>query len=254
MRRAEVAEELLLPWPSAFSQHGRHMIGLIRSRLSSPLLARVVPFALFVILTFLQGYGGEAGRYWVYLAKTLIGAVLLVAVWPLVQEMRWKFSLAGIAVGVGVFVLWVGLDPFLRQVGLPNSYPRMAAGEPWNPLLHFGAGSALAWLFIVVRILGSTLVVPPLEEVFFRSFVYRYLASKDFLSIPLSRFLPFPFLVTSIVFGLEHHEWLAGILCGFAYQGLVIWKGRLGDAIVAHAVTNLLLGLWVVWRGAWQFW
>ena len=48
----------------------------------------------------------------------------------------------------------------------------------------------------------------------------------------------------------EYH----GILCGFAYQGLVIWKRRLGDAITAHAITNFSLGVWVVWKGAWQFW
>ena len=60
--------------------------------------------------------------------------------------------------------------------------------------------------------------------------------------------------MTSVVFGLEHREWLAGILCGFAYQGLVCWKNRLGDAITAHAITNALLGGWVVWRGAWHFW
>ena len=63
-----------------------------------------------------------------------------------------------------------------------------------------------------------------------------------------------PFLLASVIFGLEHREWLAGILCGFAYQGLVCWKKRLGDAITAHSITNLLLGLWVVWQGAWQFW
>jgi hypothetical protein len=61
-------------------------------------------------------------------------------------------------------------------------------------------------------------------------------------------------VVTSLIFGLVHYEWLAGILCGLVYQWLVIRKGRLGDAMTAHALTNLLLGLWVVWRGAWGFW
>jgi len=51
--------------------------------------------------------------------------------------------------------------------------------------------------------------------------------------------------VTSLLFGFEHREWLAGIFCGFAYQGLVCWKKRLGDAITAHAITNALLGYWV---------
>jgi CAAX prenyl protease-like protein len=102
--------------------------------------------------------------------------------------------------------------------------------------------------------LGSTLIVPMLEEVFYRSFLYRYLVKGDFLSVPLGFFGWMPFLVTSIVFGFSHYEWLAGILCGMAYQGLVCWKGRLGDAMTAHALTNLLLGLWVVWKGAWHFW
>jgi membrane protease YdiL (CAAX protease family) len=60
--------------------------------------------------------------------------------------------------------------------------------------------------------------------------------------------------VTSVVFAATHHEWLAALLCGFAYQGLAIWKNRLADAVTAHAITNFLLGLWVTWRGAWQFW
>ena len=97
-------------------------------------------------------------------------------------------------------------------------------------------------------------MVPALEEVFFRSFVYRYVIKADFLSVPLGVFSLRAFLITSVLFGFEHTQWLAGILCGFAYQGLVCWKKRLGDAMTAHAITNGLLGLWVVWKDAWQFW
>ena len=107
---------------------------------------------------------------------------------------------------------------------------------------------------MVTRILGSTLVVPPLEEVFYRSFLYRYIVKPDFLSVSLNRFLPLPFLATAAVFGISHFQWLAGILCGMAYQWLVLRKNRLGDAMTAHAITNFLLGVWIVWRGAWQFW
>jgi CAAX prenyl protease-like protein len=105
-----------------------------------------------------------------------------------------------------------------------------------------------------VRVAGASFVVPQLEEVFFRSFLYRYLVKPDFQSVPLRHFAPAAFLLTSAVFAFEHQEWLPGLLCGFAYQGLVLRKKRLGDAITAHAITNFLLGVWVVWRGAWQFW
>jgi hypothetical protein len=219
--------------------------GLQRIR-QSPLLTRVVPFAVFLALTALQGTFGESSRYWLYLAKTLVGAGLLWAVWPVVTEMRWRLSWEAVGVGVAVFGLWVGLDAWYPKLG--------GGGKSWNPFETFGNASGLAWTFVVVRLLGSVLVVPPLEEVFYRSFVYRYLRKADFESLPLGAFHGLAFLVTSAVFGLTHREWLAGILCGFAYQGLVCWKGRLGDAMTAHAITNLLLGAWVVAKGAWQFW
>lgn len=221
----------------------------------TPLIARVVPFVLFVVLTFCQDLFGPAGRYWLYFAKTLLAVAMLVAVWPAVQEMRWKFSWEAVVVGVAMFALWAGLDDLLVLLGFKNSYPKLNfGGGPWNPNAQFGEWSGLAWFFIVVRIAGSSVVVPMLEEVFFRSFVYRYIAKVDFLSVPLDAFARRPFLLTAILFAAEHREWLAGLLCGFAYQGLVCWKNRLGDAITAHAITNFLLGVWVVWQGNWRFW
>lgn len=249
------------------------MRSLIQKYLSSPLLLRVVPFLIFLLLTFLQGQFGEASRYWFYFAKTFVGAGMLWAVWPLIAELRWKISWEAVVVGILVFVMWVGLDgiyPSLGQLSqnLADSFPSMkpllkglgflseekAGVIHWNPHELFGSGTALAWMFIVARIVGSTLVVPPLEEMFYRSFVYRYVIRPDFDKVPLGQFHWGAFLITSLVFGFAHHEWLAGILCGFAYQGLVIWKKRLGDAMTAHAITNLLLGLWIVWKGDWKFW
>jgi CAAX prenyl protease-like protein len=231
------------------------MNSLITALRSSPLTARVVPFVIFLVITFAQDWFGSTGRYWLYFVKTLVGAWMLWAVWPVVTEMRWKLSWQAIAVGIGVFVMWVGLDNLLVKIGLPNSYPKLTvSSSTWNPNDTFGAGSAMAWFFIVVRICGASLVVPMLEEVFFRSFLYRYVIKADFLSVSLGSFVLRSFVITSLLFGFEHREWLAGVLCGFAYQGLACRMNRLGDAITAHAITNFLLGLWVVSRGAWEFW
>ncbi len=225
------------------------------SLLRHPIGARTIPFIAFVALTFLQGYTAGAGPYWIYLAKTAIAALLLWLAWPAIAELRWKLSLEAIAAGIGVFVLWIGLDPLLVKLGFPNSYPKAnLAGAAWNPPATFGNGSWEATLFIGVRFAGATLLVPMLEEVFFRSFFYRYIESANFLTVPLRQFSLRAFVITAAVFGLEHREWLAGILTAFAYQGLVCRKNRLGDAITAHAITNFLLGVWVVWKGAWQYW
>ena len=224
----------------------------------SPVTARVAPFAIFLALTFFQGRFGAASAYWLYLAKSLAGLWLIWEMRPFVPELRWAFSGEAVLVGVGVFALWVGISgEWTTQNSLWTRLGFSAPGKfipSWDPPEQFGAHSVLAWLFIVTRILGSTFVVPPLEEVFYRSFLYRYVASQEFLSVPLNRFLPWPFLATAFIFGISHNEWLAGILCGAAYQWLVLRKNRLGDVMTAHAITNFLLGLWVVTRGAWQFW
>jgi len=214
----------------------------------SPEYARIAPFVIFVVLTAAQGQLGEASRYWIYLVKTLVGAWVIWQMRPFVEEMRWKLSWEAVVVGVAIFAVWVGLD---------GHYPRLSKLEEggWNPHTQFGQGAGVAWFYIVVRIAGSSIVVPPLEEVFYRSFVYRYFVNTDFRAMPLGQFHGLSFVVTSAIFGFMHPDrWLAGILCGLAYQWLVIRKNRLGDAMTAHAITNFLLGIWVVWKGAWSFW
>ena len=220
----------------------------------SPIGIRVAPFAVFLILTSLQGKFGEDSRYWFYVAKTLVGAWMVWAVRPLIREMRWSFSWEAVAVGIGVFVMWVGID---------NLYPHLSSffgkdtEEPaplWNPLTHFENAPALAWFIVIVRLVGSSLVVPPLEEVFYRSFVYRYVVNPDFEKVPLNKLAWNALIITSVIFALTHEQWLAAIICGIAYQMLTIRKGRLGDAMTAHAITNFLLAIYVIWKGAWQFW
>ena len=212
---------------------------------ASPIYARVAAFVIFLLLTSAPSVLGDNTRFWFYFAKTFVGAWLVWEMRTFVPEVRWAVSWEAVVVGVGVCVMWVGLDSFYPQA--------KATGPVWNPHAEFGQDSALAWLFLVVRILGMTFVVPPLEEAFYRSFLYRYFVRINFLEMPLSRFHVTSFLVTSIIFGASHQQWLAGILCGFAYQWLVIRKDRLGDAMTAHAITNFLLGLWVVWQGDWKF-
>jgi CAAX prenyl protease-like protein len=214
---------------------------------ASAIYVRVAPFVIFLILTFCQALFGKEGAYWFYLIKTLVGAWLIWEMRPFVREMRWAFSWEAVVAGVLVVVLWVGLDPF---------YPKFTKiTEVHNPHAVFGQDSGLTWMFLMVHLLGSTFVVPPLEEVFYRSFLYRYFVKLDFLAMPLSRFHPLSFAVTAVIFGPgQHVQWLAGILCGMIYQALVIRKDRLGDAMTAHAITNFLLGVWVIWKGDWIFW
>jgi uncharacterized protein len=227
-------------------------MNLLREKLSaSPIHARFLPFFIFCALTSGSLLGGDS-KFWFYVLKVFVGAWIVWEMRALVPEMRWAFSWEAIVVGVAVFVIWVGLDPYYPRNTL---FFEDTEDSIWNPFARFGDGSAMAWTLIVIRIIGMTLVVPPLEEVFYRSFLYRYGVRTDFENMPLNRFHPTSFVVVSLLFGLVHFQWLAGILCGMAYQALVLRKNRLGDAMLAHAITNCLLGIWVVWKGgsAWKF-
>ena len=214
---------------------------------SSPSLARIAPFLVFLGLTVLQGQVGEVGQFWIYLLKCLVGIWMLWMTWRIVPEMRWEWTPRALGIGVLVCAIWVFLDPYYPKLG-------GVAGITWNPFVTFGETAPLAWFFFAVRLLGSSLIVPPLEEAFYRSFLYRTLVKKDFLNVPLIGINWVPFLVTACVFGLAHTQWFAGILCGILFQSLVCRSGRLGEAMAAHAVTNCLLAIWIVAKGAWQFW
>ena len=217
-------------------------------------MTRVLPFILFLILTTCQGRFGIASHFWFYAVKTLIGIALIAWMWSQVQEMRWRMSWEACGVGLACFLIWVGLDGVIPRLGALLGDAAEEKPWQWNPFEFFTDHPALAWTFVGIRIIGSTLIVPPLEEVFYRSAVYRYWVAPNIESVPLNRFHFKAFFATSILFGVVHQEWLAGIFCGAAFQWLVLRKGHLGDAMTAHAITNALLGLYVVWTDSWQFW
>jgi len=110
----------------------------------------------------------------------------------------------------------------------------------------------IAWL--VFRVVGSVLTVPFAEELAFRGYLTRRLISTDTDEVPLGQFSWLSFVVSSVLFGLLHGSYLAGTLAGMAYA-LALYRRRvLGDAILAHAVTNALIAALVLVGGRWSLW
>ena len=157
----------------------------------------------------------------------------------------------GLLIGVLVTILWIApeFSTFYRTwfcwpIGsLPTASP---APSPYEP-------AVCGWTLTIVKLIGSAFVIAPVEEVFFRSFLYRWLQKRDFLSIPLSRFDLSALLWMVFLFTLEHDRLLAAAVAGTAY-GLAAIRFGLASAIVAHVTTNLLLALYVIHQGAWAFW
>ena len=110
-------------------------------------------------------------------------------------------------------------------------------------------------LWIVLSVVGAVVTVPLAEEIAFRGFLMRRFQDSDFESVSSRQFSWAPFLLSSVAFGLLHGErWLAGIVAGMIYGLVMIRRGRIGEAVVAHAVTNALVAAWVLTTGNWQLW
>lgn len=222
--------------------------GRLKPLMKKPWFPYVLPFALFLLLTGPVRYFPGWSPF-LYIAKTIIVAALL---WFWRQEYAADLShrlslrewLTALICGLLALVIWVLPEGYLFQLDQNSSF------DPYA----LGASTAAAGGLIAVRLIGAAVVVPVMEELFWRSFLMRYLINPDFRSVPMGAFSWLSFIGVAILFGLEHHRVVVGIAVGLLYNLLLIHQKKLKGVIMAHAVTNLGLGIYVLVTGSWMFW
>jgi len=204
--------------------------------------AYLMPFVAILAAGLLAG-AASAGFEWLYAVRIVAAAAALWYFRNTYRQLDWRVGWPALAAGAAVFLLWIGLD---RLLGMASS------GIP-APLEQATPSARSAW--IVLRIIGAVVTVPIVEELAFRGFLLRRLVSADFESVAFRGFQWLPFVISSVVFGALHGErWLAGTLAGMVYALVLCRKGRMGEAVIAHASTNALLAAWVLSTGQWQLW
>ncbi len=213
---------------------------------------RVAPFAAFMLLLAARGALPEPAGFdarWVYGLSVLVTGALLWAYrreygelaranWPSGAE-----AALAVATGALVFVLWIHLDAPWMQVGTATASFTGIDGE-----------GRLHWPLIALRWIGAALMVPLMEELFWRSFLMRWIQNATFDAVDPRRVGYKALALSTFVFMLAHTLWLAAIVAGLAYAWLYRRTGKLWVAVIAHAVTNGMLGAWVVATGNWVFW
>lgn len=210
----------------------------------SPVIrAYLVPFLAILAASFASK--AVSGYFeWLYPLHFVAAAVPLWYFWPELKKLNWRFGWVGPFAGVAVFLVWVAPPLWSHHFAASRLGPALAVLSP-----------TARWTWIAFRVASAVVTVPLAEELAFRGYLARRLLSRDFDSIPFTGLTALSIVLSSVVFGLMHgQQWLVGILAGLVYALALRWRGRIGDAVVAHAVSNLLLAAWVLGLGDWAQW
>jgi uncharacterized protein len=211
----------------------------------------IAPFVLFLIvlagMPHLAIPAEVAGPLWFVI---FIPVCLLC--WPRSISVRPRHLWASIGVGVAVFAIWIAPEvifPGYRNSVLfsnsilgqiHSSLPAAALRSPW----------VLVW-----RTARAALIVPIVEELFWRAWLMRWLIDKDIRRVALGTYAPLAFWATAILFASEHGPyWDVGLITGVIYNAWMIRTKSVADCIVMHAVTNAVLSVYVIASGNWQYW
>jgi CAAX prenyl protease-like protein len=218
------------------------------------LLFRILPFAVLVgVLALEQLLRDSSWRdaidwRWVTVARGLVVGCVLAAFWPRYVELRplrltmhqLRFAVAS---GLFVFVLWILLD---------NGWAVVGSGA--GGFVPLDAQGHLDGTLYLLRLAGFALAVPIAEELFWRSFLLRWIDRKRFLEGDPRHASFKAIAICSVLFALEHSQWLAGLAAGIIYTMVYTRTGNLWAPIVSHAITNATLGLFILATAAWALW
>ena len=218
------------------------------------LAAYILPMALFLSLLALSSglkkIGGpfwlSSAEYWIYPLQTVLCGWLLFLFRREYEFGKLRQPYLVVAVGAIIFVLWISPQTFFGRA------PRLVGFDPGI----FSDQPSLYWLTVVLRFARLIIVVPLVEEIFWRGFLLRYLIDEKFYAVPFGKFSPFSFWSVSAAFMFAHSvsDWIAAFITGMAYNAVAYRTKSLGSCVAVHAVTNLLLGLWIMRTHQWGFW
>jgi CAAX prenyl protease-like protein len=219
--------------------------------LRGPSTPYVIPFGVFMVLLAAQNYIPlpQAAEY------ILRCAILTAVLWYFsrhVISFRTVRPLQSIVLGVAVFVIWVGPDALIPGYRQHWLFSNSITGQVTVSIGSAAREDTLALLFRTIR---AVILVPIIEELFWRAWALRWVADTDFERHPLGYYTTASFWIVAGLFAAEHGPfWEVGLICGVIYNW---WLGRtrsLGDLILTHAVTNGALCAYVMATGKWEFW
>ncbi len=216
---------------------------LLRSPAANPAAMYLAPMLTLLVIAMLTRIAGGGFDYLYPLKVAGAGAVLWFYRKHL-AEFRGSLSWFPILLGSVVFIEWIVL-----QRGSNSAAQDLAFAAQ---LGNLSTPSAYAWL--AIRVIGAVITVPLAEELAFRGYLLRKLVNSDFVRVDFRRFTMLSFVVSSTLFGLLHHQWLAGVIAGMLFATAMYRRGAIRDAVLAHSTANAMLAAYVLATHRWSLW
>ncbi len=219
--------------------------------------AFIVPFVLYLLGTSFAARFSDAQYPFAYAMVVVLVAVACIWLSRGQQLLRphWKVA-TGVAVGVLGIVLWIALSELQIERSLAAHLPTwLQPGERvgYNPFEKLNGNFAIGF-FITVRLIGLAIIVPVAEELFWRGFLLRWTIDPEWEKVPIGEYTLSSCMIVTALFTLAHPEWLAAAVYCLLLNGLLYWKRDLWQCVIAHAVSNFLLAIYVLWAKAWWLW
>ena len=188
-------------------------------------------------------------RYWIFPLQTLVCGALVVAYWRHYELAAPKGVVFTVSIALLVLAIWVSPQELF---GFSHRY---GDAKSFNPTI-FPPCSPVYWGTLGFRFLRLAVVVPFVEEIFWRGFLLRYLIKEDFQSVAIGAFSWRSFGIVTLLFGFAHWgvDFIPALLTGALFNGIAIRTRSLSSCILAHAITNLLLGVYIMATRQWGFW
>ena len=214
-------------------------------------IAYVAPFAVFMLLLVAAPYL-PFGQPWESVLRVVLLIVALYVFSRRVIPRSAPHWLASVGVGVAVFVVWIAPDLLIPGYREHWLFQNGVTGEIKNSIPPAELRDPLV---LALRFARAALLVPIIEELFWRGWLPRWMQNPRFERVPMGQYTALAFWATAILFASEHGPyWEVGLAAGIIYN---LWMRRtrsLGDLVLAHAVTNACLSAYVLFTGKWEYW
>jgi CAAX prenyl protease-like protein len=191
----------------------------------------------------------------IYTVKIVLTVAAMLLVTPGYRQFPVRVTLLGILVGLAGAGVWIGMAELRLEARLlaPLGIGRfldLGRRSGFNPWEHFSGAAASA--FLALRFFGLVAVVPLVEEFFLRGFVMRFVVDAQWWKVPFGRVTK-PALVVGTLVPMFLHP--AELVAAAVWFSLVTWlmvrTKSIWDCVTAHAITNLVVGIYVVLGGHW---